>query len=52
MCFALKGEVLKSEGNEAVVDFEGVQKRVNSEFIKVEKGDKVLVFNSFIIERL
>ena len=52
MCFALTGKVLEFDGKEAKVDFDGVSKRVNSEFIKVSKGDKVLVFNNFIIERL
>lgn len=52
MCFALTGKVLGVEGKEAEVDFEGVRKKVNSEFIKVKKGDKVLVFNNFVIERL
>ncbi len=52
MCFALMGKVLEFDGKEAVVDFEGVRKHVNSEFIKVKKGDKVLVFNNFVIERL
>ena len=50
MCFALVGEVLEFDGKEALVDFEGVSKRVNSEFMKVRKGDRVLVFNNFVIE--
>jgi hydrogenase maturation factor len=52
MCFALQGKVLEFDGKNATVDFEGVRKRVNSEFMKVKKGDKVLVFNNFVIERL
>lgn len=52
MCFALIGKVLEFDGKEAKVDFEGVRKRVNSEFIEVKRGDKVLVFNNFVIERL
>ncbi len=52
MCFALTGKVLEFDGKEAEVDFEGVRKRVNSEFIKVKRGDKVLVFNNFVIEKL
>ncbi|UCC91412.1 MAG: HypC/HybG/HupF family hydrogenase formation chaperone, partial [Candidatus Aenigmatarchaeota archaeon] len=52
MCFALVGKVLEFNGKEAKVDFEGVKKNVNSEFIKVKKGDRVLVFNNFVIERL
>jgi len=52
MCFALTGKVLGLNGKEALIDFGGVHKRVNSEFIKVEKGDMVLVFNNFVIEKV
>jgi len=52
MCFALKGRVLEANGKEAVVDFGSVRRRVNSEFIKVRRGDEVLVFNNFVIEKL
>jgi hydrogenase expression/formation protein HypC len=52
MCFALTGKVLGVEGVEALVDFDGVQKKANAEFIRVKKGDSVLVFNGFVIERL
>jgi hydrogenase maturation factor len=52
MCFALVGKVLEFDGKEAMIDFDGVRRRVNSEFIKVRKGDKVMVFNNFVIERL
>jgi len=52
MCLALKGRVLEVKGKEALVDFDGVKRKVNSEFLKVKRGEKVLVFNNFIIERL
>jgi hydrogenase maturation factor len=52
MCFALKGRVLDVRGKEALVDFDGVERNVSSEFLKVKNGDKVLVFNNIIIERL
>ncbi|NIO22550.1 MAG: HypC/HybG/HupF family hydrogenase formation chaperone [Candidatus Aenigmarchaeota archaeon] len=52
MCIALKGKVLDAKGKEALVDFGGVRRKVNSEFFKVRKGEKVLVFNDFVIERL
>jgi len=51
MCLALEGKVLKVKGKEALVDFGGVCRNVNSEFLKVNEGDKVLVFNDFVIER-
>jgi len=52
MCFALTGRVLKTEKGQALVDFDGVRRKANAEFIKVRKGDSVLVFNNFVIEKL
>ena len=52
MCIALKGRVLEADGKEALVDFDGAKRKVSSEFLKVRKGDKVLVFNNIIIERV
>lgn len=52
MCLALKGSILEVDGNKALVDFGGVKRKVNSELFKVKKGDKVLVFNDIVIERL
>jgi hydrogenase expression/formation protein HypC len=52
MCLALVGKVLSTKEKEALVDFGGVKKEVNAEYMKVRKGDKVLVFNNFIIERM
>lgn len=52
MCFALTGRVMGVEGRKAKVDFDGVHREANAEFVKVAKGDKVLVFNGFVIEKL
>ena len=52
MCFALTGRVLNVGMGKALVDFDGIRRSVNSEFIKVAKGDSVLVFNGFVIEKL
>lgn len=52
MCLALTGKVLGVEGTEALVDFDGIRRRANAAFIKVRKGDSVLVFNDFIIEKV
>jgi|YelNatPaOPRAMG01_1025707.scaffolds.fasta_scaffold282359_2 hydrogenase maturation factor len=51
MCFAIKGRVISVKGKKAIVDFEGIRKNVNAEFVKIKKGDEVLVFNNIIIER-
>jgi len=52
MCFALTGKVLGVDGKEALVDFDGVRRKANAEFIKVRKGDSVVVFNGFVIEKI
>jgi hydrogenase expression/formation protein HypC len=52
MCLALIGKVLENKGKDALVDFGGAKRSVNAEYMKVRKGDKVLVFNNFIIERV
>jgi len=52
MCLALTGKVVGVEGRQALVDFDGIRRKANAEFIKVRKGDKVLVFNDFVIEKL
>lgn len=50
MCLALIGKVLKVSGKHATVDFEGTKRKVNAEFLRPEPGDRVMVFNDFIIE--
>ena len=52
MCFALTGKVLGVSRGKAKIDFDGVHSEANAKFVKVAKGDKVLVFNGFVIERL
>ena len=52
MCFALTGRVMDMEGKKAKIDFDGIHREANAEFVNVAKGDKVLVFNGFVIEKL
>ncbi|MCD6495904.1 MAG: HypC/HybG/HupF family hydrogenase formation chaperone [Candidatus Aenigmarchaeota archaeon] len=52
MCLALIGKVLEVNGKNAVVDYGGVKRDANAEFIKPEIGDRVMVFNDFIIEKV
>jgi hydrogenase expression/formation protein HypC len=52
MCLALVGKVLEVSGKKATVDFEGVKRRVNAEFLRPRTGDRVMVFNDFIIEKV
>ena len=50
MCLALTGEVKKVSGKKATVDFGGVSREVNVEFVKAGPGDRVMVFNGFAID--
>lgn len=50
MCLALVGKVIDVKGKSATVDFDGVKRTVNAEFVKPKSGEKVMVFNDFIIE--
>ena len=52
MCLALVGMVVEVAGKLALVDFEGVRRKVNAEFIKPRPGERVMVFNDFIIDRV
>jgi hydrogenase maturation factor len=52
MCLALTGRVMNVRKGKALVDFDGIRGEANAEFIKIKKGDSVLVFNGFVIERL
>jgi hydrogenase maturation factor len=51
MCLALVGTVVEVAGKSALVDFEGVRRKVNAEFIRPKPGERVVVFNDFIIEK-
>jgi hydrogenase maturation factor len=50
MCLALEGTVLKISGKNASVDFGGTVRDANAEFLRPNRGDRVMVFNDFIIE--
>ena len=50
MCLALVGQVVKVSGKNATVDYGGVKRSANAEFIMPKEGDRVMVFNDFIIE--
>lgn len=52
MCFAIPGRVLEVNGKKVLVDFNGVKKEAHAEFLKVKKGDEVLVFNNHVIEKI
>lgn len=53
MCYAIPAKVLEMVGDDAVVDYGGVKKRVNVRLVEdLALGDFVLVHAGFAIERL
>lgn len=52
MCLALKAKILEVNGIKATADFGNFRKEVESHFIKLKKGDKVLCFSGQVIEKL
>jgi hydrogenase assembly chaperone HypC/HupF len=51
MCIAIPGKVIGSSGKKIIVDFSGKKAPAESHFLKVKKGDWVMVFGNNIIEK-
>lgn len=53
MCLAIPAEVLKVDGNKAVVDYGGLEQEVSLDLVEdVHPGDYVLIHVGFAIEKL
>jgi hydrogenase expression/formation protein HypC len=52
MCLAYPGKIEKVIGEKAVVDFSGIKKETNISFVRVKKGDFVIVHAGFAIQKL
>ena len=52
MCLAYPGKIEKILGDKAVVDFSGIKKEANVSFVKVKKGDYVIVHAGFAIQKM
>jgi len=54
MCLAIPGKIksINVKNHRAKVDFNGVEKEVNCELVKVKKGDYVVVHTGFAIQKL
>jgi hydrogenase expression/formation protein HypC len=53
MCLAVPAEVLKIEGDEAIIDYGGVRRITNISLIEnVKVGDYVLIHVGFAIQKL
>jgi len=49
---AYPGKIESIKGEKAVVDFGGVKKEANISFVKVKKGDYVIVHAGFAIQKI
>ncbi len=53
MCYAIPGVIQEIQGEEAIVDYGGVKKRVNISLLRNPRiGDHVLVHAGFAIEKM
>jgi hydrogenase expression/formation protein HypC len=53
MCLAVPGKIVEIEGKYALVDFNGVKKRVNILLTPaVKRGDWVIVHTGFALQKL
>jgi hydrogenase expression/formation protein HypC len=52
MCLAYPGKIESVKGDKAVVDFSGIKKEANISFVKVKKGDYVIVHAGFAIQKM
>jgi len=50
MCLAIPGKIVKIEGDNAVIDYDGIKKKANISFIDCKLGDYVLVHVGFAIQ--
>lgn len=52
MCMAVPGRVIKLEGGNVKVDFQGTKKSVKTDILRPKKGDWVLVYSGQVMETI
>lgn len=52
MCLAYPGKIESVKGEKAVIDFSGIKKEANISFVKVKRGDYVIVHAGFAIQKI
>ena len=52
MCLAVPGRVVKVEGRYAIADFAGKEMRISTDLVKVKKGDYILAYSGYAMEKL
>jgi hydrogenase expression/formation protein HypC len=52
MCLAFPGKIISIKNDFAIIDFDGVRKKINTIFVNVRKNDYVIVHAGFAIQKL
>jgi hydrogenase expression/formation protein HypC len=52
MCLAIPGKIVSIKNDQALVDFDGIEKEVNVFLVQAKKGDYVIVHAGFAISKL
>ena len=52
MCLSIPGRVISVRGKTAIADFSGKNNKINIELVKVKKGDYVLAYNGYAMEKI
>ncbi len=53
MCLAIPGKIISIKGEEALVDFDGLQKEINITLVKTaQPGDFLVVHAGFAIQKI
>lgn len=52
MCISIPGKVISLQKNKAIVDFDGVQRKVDCGLVNIRSGDHVRVQQGFIVEKI
>ncbi len=52
MCLAIPGKIVSIKGQDAVVDFKGIQKEINLSLVSAKPGDYVIVHAGFAVSKL
>jgi len=53
MCLAFPGKIIKISGQNAIVDFDGIEKEINISLLSdAKKGEFVIVHAGFAIEKV
>jgi len=52
MCLAIPGKIKKIDGQQAIIDYDGLEKEANISLVDVQENDYVIVHAGFAIEKL